>query len=217
MLRSLTYLRIHACALYRRPRQGRQAGGPNEDYSPLSGQDYFAQALAVQVKHRNDDNSKAGPSTFRVYYTPPSSASSGTQHGGGASQDEEEDEESSVVFVCHHGAGYSAMSFALLAKEIAEASKGSAGILALDCRGHGMSRDMSGMLRVLPKPLRIFLFTGKTACHDEHNLSIDTLADDLVQVLSEVFPDKCSSPDLILVGHSMVSFISHERTKQYTT
>lgn len=203
--------------LHRRPRQGRQAGAHHEDYSPLSGQDYFAQALAVQVNHPSDDNSTAGPSTFRAYYTPPSSASSGTGRVGAASQDEEEDEESSVVFVCHHGAGYSAMSFALLAREITEASKGSAGILALDCRGHGMSMDMSGMTPALPKSVPMLLFTGKTACHDEHNLSIDTLADDLLQVLCEVFPDKHTSPHLILVGHSMVSFMYHERTKLHST
>ena len=55
-------------------------------------------------------------------------------------------------------------------------------------------------------PDLILRSSGKTVCRDETNLSIDVLANDLVQVLKEVFPDKNSNPDLILVGHSMVSF-----------
>ena len=109
-----------------RPRQlGSSSGssrssGPSTDWTPLSGKDCFAQALQVD----------AGPSSsFRVYFTPPSVSP------GGALDDD--DEESPVVFVCHHGAGYSAMSFALLAKELVKESGGKAGVLALDCRGHG--------------------------------------------------------------------------------
>ena len=108
-----------------RPRQPGSSGssrssGPSSDWTPLSGKECFAQALQVD----------AGPSSnFRVYYTPPS-----VSPGGGLDDD---DQESPVVFVCHHGAGYSAMSFALLAKELVKESGGKSGVLALDCRGHG--------------------------------------------------------------------------------
>jgi protein phosphatase methylesterase 1 len=39
--------------------------------------------------------------------------------------------------VCHHGAGYSALSFSKLAKEIAEETNGECGLLAIDARRHG--------------------------------------------------------------------------------
>lgn len=44
-----------------------------------------------------------------------------------------------TVFVLIHGAGFSALSWALLAKEITKLSNGEAGVLAMDCRGHGES------------------------------------------------------------------------------
>lgn len=39
--------------------------------------------------------------------------------------------------ICHHGAGYSGLSFACFAKEIAAVAKGECGILAFDARRHG--------------------------------------------------------------------------------
>ena len=42
-----------------------------------------------------------------------------------------------TVFVLIHGAGFSALSWALLAKEITKLSNSEAGVLAMDCRGHG--------------------------------------------------------------------------------
>ena len=39
--------------------------------------------------------------------------------------------------VCHHGAGHSALTFALMAREVTELSREQCGVLALDCRGHG--------------------------------------------------------------------------------
>lgn len=55
----------------------------------------------------------------RVYYTPPKF-------------------EDGTVIVCHHGAGYSGLSFACMAKEITDMTKGECGVLAYDCCGHGM-------------------------------------------------------------------------------
>lgn len=42
--------------------------------------------------------------------------------------------------VCHHGAGASGLSFAALAREVRDSSRGELGVLAFDARGHGMSR-----------------------------------------------------------------------------
>lgn len=42
-----------------------------------------------------------------------------------------------TVMVCHHGAGYSGLTFAIFAKEVTEMTKGECGVLALDARRHG--------------------------------------------------------------------------------
>lgn len=79
---------------------------------PISAASYFNEAIEVAV-----------PSTqlaFRVYYTPPNLPGvKGT------------------VMVCHHGAGFSALSFACFAKEVERLSQGESGVLALDAREHG--------------------------------------------------------------------------------
>lgn len=83
---------------------------PNEAYSPLSGAPYFHQALSTCVPESGLD--------VRVYYTPP------TEPDGG-------------VFVCHHGAGASALGFACFAGEVRDMAKASIGVLAFDARRHG--------------------------------------------------------------------------------
>lgn len=42
--------------------------------------------------------------------------------------------------ICHHGAGYSGLSFACFAKEITDTSKGECGVLAMDARRHGKGK-----------------------------------------------------------------------------
>ncbi|KAL7005403.1 Protein phosphatase methylesterase 1 [Cystobasidiomycetes sp. EMM_F5] len=125
---------------------------------------YFESALSIRV---------GSQSTFRVYYTPPNVA-------GDSNGDDEDAEEQPVVFVCHHGAGYSGLSFALLAKQVHRSSNGKAGVLSLDCRGH-----------------------GKSEVFEESNMDIQVLTDDLTAVLKEIFPEKLKTPSLMLVGHSM--------------
>lgn len=39
--------------------------------------------------------------------------------------------------MCHHGAGYSSLSFACFAQEVTKLSGGELGMLILDARGHG--------------------------------------------------------------------------------
>jgi protein phosphatase methylesterase 1 len=126
----------------------------------MTADDCFAEALEVEVEEENEDGSSS-KTTFRVYYTSPSQAKlrrSGVGStdvptnidGRGASlfaaplvDEEEEDDEqrgpasAGTIFMLHHGAGYSALSFALVAKHISEATQGKVGVLAYDCRGHG--------------------------------------------------------------------------------
>jgi protein phosphatase methylesterase 1 len=62
-----------------------------------------------------------------------------------------------VVFFCIHGAGHSAMSFALLAKEV----KNFATLLAFDFKGHGASKNMQNL----------------------EDMSIETLINETIQIL----------------------------------
>lgn len=39
--------------------------------------------------------------------------------------------------ICHHGAGYSGLSFACFAKEVYDITRGELGVLAIDARAHG--------------------------------------------------------------------------------
>ncbi|KAJ7266703.1 Alpha/Beta hydrolase protein [Mycena rebaudengoi] len=129
---------------------------PNPDFAPISAAAYFADALQVAVAPRALD--------CRVYYTAPKFADG-------------------TVIVCHHGAGYSGLSFACLAREIGDMSKGECGVLALDARRHGKTKS--------------------TAPTEDEDLSIDVLVEDFVCVLQVVFADPTAAPSLLLVGHSM--------------
>jgi protein phosphatase methylesterase 1 len=86
---------------------------PNPEYAPISGASYFSEAVQVDVPASKLD--------VRVYYTPPQ-----TTDGSAGS-----------VMICHHGAGFAGLSFALFAKEITRLSKGGLGVLSLDARRHG--------------------------------------------------------------------------------
>ncbi|KAF7311836.1 Protein phosphatase methylesterase 1 [Mycena indigotica] len=130
---------------------------PNPDFAPLSASSYFSEALQVAIPERGLD--------VRAYYTPPKFA------GG-------------TVFVCHHGAGYSGLSFACFAKEVVEMARGEVGVLALDARRHGKTRSTTD-----PEPVE---------------LDIATLVDDFVAIVQTVFPHSPNPPPpLLLIGHSM--------------
>ncbi|KAF8960062.1 Alpha/Beta hydrolase protein [Flammula alnicola] len=84
---------------------------------PGQGLGFFADALQVATPSRHLDS--------RVYYTPPKF-------------------KDGTVMVCHHGAGYSGLSFACFAKEVTEMTKGECGVLALDARRHGKTVSTDG-------------------------------------------------------------------------
>ncbi|KAI0050524.1 protein phosphatase methylesterase [Auriscalpium vulgare] len=130
----------------------------NPGFSAISAEGYFEQAIQVDVPASRLD--------VRVYYTAPK------PHKGLGS-----------VMVCHHGAGFSGLSFACFAKEVTELTGGECGILSLDARRHG---------KTLP--------TGDSADED---LSLDVLVRDLFNSLETIYPDPAAAPSFLLVGHSM--------------
>ncbi|KIO29395.1 hypothetical protein M407DRAFT_21461, partial [Tulasnella calospora MUT 4182] len=172
-------------------------------YSPISASAHFAQALSVSVPASGLDH--------RVYYSPPVPASSSATT------------DSSTVIACHHGAGYTGLSFACLAKEITTVTKGELGILSLDARSHGRTKPIQGDPALQPEiednagttsssadrsaPPSISDATGDTTPSklgaSPIDLSIERLTEDFVQLIKKVYPDPAEAPSLILLGHSM--------------
>lgn len=109
-------------SIYNRPNTSRRKQ-KNAVFAPISASGYFEQAMQVSVP--------ASGLEFRIYYTPPKS-STGT------------------VMVCHHGAGWSGLTFAAFAKEVATESRGECGVMALDCRGHGKPNYTKADLFTVP-------------------------------------------------------------------
>ncbi|KAH9978903.1 protein phosphatase methylesterase [Lactifluus volemus] len=132
---------------------------PNPEYEPISGASYFSEAVQVDVPASKLD--------FRVYYTPPQ-----TTDGSAGS-----------VMICHHGAGFGGLSFALFSENVKFLSDGELGVLSIDARRHG---------KTLP--------TGGSSDED---LSLSILVQDLHNLIRVVFPDPLVAPSLLLVGHSM--------------
>ena len=104
------------------------------------------------------------------------------------------------LFVTHHGAGSSGCSFAVLCSEIRKILP-DAGLLSLDARGHGgtKSENPDGGLE-----------------SSDHDLSLETLSDDLKFVLDETqqtlgWPNL---PDIVLVGHSLGGAVITEVAKR---
>uniref|UniRef100_A0A5K3EHK4 Protein phosphatase methylesterase 1 n=2 Tax=Mesocestoides corti TaxID=53468 RepID=A0A5K3EHK4_MESCO len=75
-----------------------------------------------------------------------------------------------------HGGGFSALSWSLLSKAITDDVR--CQCLAVDMRGH-----------------------GDTRCSDEDDYSIETLSNDIIQIIFAMFPTE--APPIILIGHSM--------------
>lgn len=101
--------------------------------------------------------------------------------------------------IMHHGAGYSALSFACLAKELDELIGKDVGVLAFDARRHGKHL-------LVPRSFELnFQFAcaaGKTVPmegqSDEH-LSMDVLVDDLVAIVQTIFKDAETAPVLMVI------------------
>jgi hypothetical protein len=93
--------------------------------------------------------------------------------------------------VCHHGAGYSGLSFACLAKEVADVSRGECGVLSIDARRHGQSYATLSIFILI-------VYEGKTTSSaNDEDLSIDVLADDLFALIQNLYPDPSTSPTFL--------------------
>jgi protein phosphatase methylesterase 1 len=140
-----------------RPSSREQAAGP------AHWTNYFAQELFLE--HDLDDGQ--GKANYHGYITPPRDVRKGP------------------LFVCHHGAGASGLSFAVFAREI-RAILPDAGILSLEARGHGSTVvDRSGS--------------------EVADFSITTLTTDALTMLLEtqLALSWLTLPPLVLIGHSL--------------
>jgi len=127
---------------------------PGRDFTPRPWSDYFDQKKIVQL-----DNGD----TFVVYAK------------GSGQATEEPDGRPWLVLL--HGGGYSGLTWATFAKEIA--SKVQCQVLALDLRGH-----------------------GDTVCAEEEELSAERMARDVCRVVRKM-QGPAPAASVILAGHSM--------------
>ena len=130
---------------------------------PLPWNDYFTRELYLKVSRPTET------AIYHAYITPP------TDKG--------------PLLVTHHGAGSSALSFALFAFEVRKALP-NAGVLSLDARGHG---------ETVIEPL------GSHSNNASLDLSLETLSQDLLDVIYMTQAQMAwqELPGLILVGHSL--------------
>ena len=105
---------------------------------------------------------------YHVYLTPPTDPKKGP------------------LFICHHGAGASGLSFAVFAKHLKQRLP-DAGILSLEARAHGS------------------IITDPNTDEDIIDFSISTLASDALAMINLTKDDQgwSSLPPTILVGHSL--------------
>jgi protein phosphatase methylesterase 1 len=145
-------------------------------FTPLPWTDFFSQELYFDRKE-NDLQIK-----HHAYFTPPMPEG--------------------PLFVTHHGAGSSGLSFAAFTSEIHKLLPKS-GVLSLDARGHGSTT-----------------ITSPTSQASPIDLSLDTLSADLVYILTQTLAklsQKTPSP-IILVGHSLGgAVITHTAHKHLLT
>lgn len=133
-----------------------QADASRTAAEPVPWTQYFAQNIHVP-------SSTNQSLVFNVYYSPPTAPNA-------------------PVYVFHHGAGSSALSFSLVAGHLVSAI--SCGVIAFDVRHHGAT--------VIDES-------------EEWDLSLETLAQDEIDVVGGVAEhanwEAGHWPDLILVGH----------------
>ncbi|CAI7594887.1 unnamed protein product [Penicillium pancosmium] len=120
------------------------------------------------------------------------------------------------LFVLHHGAGSSGLTFASCASEILKILP-KAGFLSLDARGHGQTTMTSHS-----KPLETENPSLAAAAHAESksetelDLSLETLSRDLLFVIRQTQAKMRweNLPDIVLVGHSLGGAVITDLAKQ---
>ncbi|MCJ1484405.1 Protein phosphatase methylesterase 1, partial [Schaereria dolodes] len=128
--------------------------------------------------------------THHVYLTPPTS-------------------KAAPLFVMHHGAGSSGLSFAVVGFELRKALPG-AGVLSLDARGHGettttTTTTTSNFHEVGSRNEPTTASSESSGSRCALDLSLETLSEDLVNVvrLTQEKMGWAELPGLVLVGHSL--------------
>ncbi|KAI9834763.1 MAG: Protein phosphatase methylesterase 1 [Sarea resinae] len=149
------------------PPTTRSSSRRGTDQLPWS--DFFSQELYLE------HNSGTDHITHHVYITPPSA--------------------SGPLFITHHGAGSSGLSFAVFTSELRKRLP-EAGVLSLDARGHGdtVVRSESS-----------YQHDSSAGEGDVLDLSLGTLSDDVLEVvrLTQQKMHWKDLPGLVLVGHSL--------------
>jgi protein phosphatase methylesterase 1 len=133
--------------------------------TPLDWVQFFETELYLERQLENETI------THHVYFSPP--------------------QPSGPLFVTHHGAGSSGLSFACFATEIRKVVA-SAGVLSIDARGHGRTT-------IRNRQLKDDLQTQSL------DLSLKTLSSDLTYVVQATQAKLSwpSLPDIVLIGHSL--------------
>lgn len=121
--------------------------------------DYFDQELYLHDPTRH--------AKYHVYITPP------------------RDVVKDPLYICHHGAGSSGLSFALFCKEVRQKTP-SAGVMSVEARNHGSSVSDAD---------------GQTS----HDYSLDALSDDLLAMIHSTQKRLVwkQLPNIVLLGHSL--------------
>lgn len=105
--------------------------------------------------------------------------------------------ESGPLFVMHHGAGSSGLSFAACTAEIRNIIP-NAGVLSVDARHHGST----SIKRTRSENSEA---SNSNEEHPELNLTLETLSHDLIFIVNQLESKMKwnTLPDLVLVGHSL--------------
>ncbi|KAI8809895.1 protein phosphatase methylesterase [Cladochytrium replicatum] len=153
------------------PNQTRIASDPAE-HAPLPWSDFFDYFTDLSLPVVDDPSTQA---TFRVYQT----FVRARQSGPGETRSPPK-----AVFVLVHGAGHSALSWAM-ASQCFKSMAGSYNatdfdIVCFDGRGHGL-----------------------TVTQDDANLSLERLSQDLVDVVNGLYPAPNYPSQIVLAGHSL--------------
>ncbi|PRP89850.1 hypothetical protein PROFUN_00192 [Planoprotostelium fungivorum] len=122
----------------------------NGEMTALSWSEFFDTCEDIRVESRK--------ATFRVHRI-------GKEKG----------DEGALTFILLHGAGHTSLSWALCAKEMADAN---CQVFAFDCRAH-----------------------GSTTSDDEEDLSVEVLTEDATSLIEQCFNE--TKNQIVIVGHSM--------------
>jgi len=112
---------------------------------------------------------------------------------------------SGPLFVMHHGAGSSGLSFATCAGEIRKILP-KAGVLSIDARGHGRTMMTTNPADLdNPNPSIATAAQAEAESQIELDLSLETLSKDLVHAIRKTQERMHweQLPEIVLVGHSL--------------